>query len=100
MPGIICSPAHFLMHSYKQGGVSRNKEIKLDKPLTDFPSPCFPPAAPGRSPPAQEIKASGALVPAWPRQDRLVVPVAFPGRQPDGSNESAASGLVKGIPPL
>lgn len=28
------------------------------------------------------------------------VPSAFPSRQPDGSNESAASGLVKGIPPL
>lgn len=46
----------------------------------------LPPAAPGRSPPAQAIKASGALVPAWPRQARLMVPVAFPGRQPDGSN--------------
>lgn len=60
----------------------------------------FPPAAPGRSPPAPEIKALGPLAPGWPWQDRLMVPGAFPSRQPDGSNESAAGGLVKGIPPL
>lgn len=55
----------------------------------------LPPAAPGRCPPAQEVKASGTLVPAWPWQNWLMAPIAFPSRQPDGSNESAASGLVK-----
>lgn len=59
-----------------------------------FPSPCFPLLLQG------EIKASEAPVPAWPGQDWLMVPTAFPGPQPDGSNESATSGLVKGIPPL
>lgn len=57
-------------------------------------SPCFPLLLQG------EIKASEAPVPAWPGQDWLMVPIAFPSRQPDGSNESATSGLVKGIPPL
>lgn len=36
----------------------------------------------------------------WPHRSLQMVPDVFSKRQPDGSNEPAASGLVKGIPSL
>lgn len=70
------------------------------KPLADFPSPRFLLQLQGGPLQHQKSKLRGRLPLGWPRQDGLMVAGAFPSRQPDGSNESAAGGLVKGIPPL
>lgn len=60
----------------------------------------FPPPHLNLLPSGIRNESPGGCLPRLAVVGLPTVPSAFPSRQPDGSNESAAGGLVKGIPPL